>query len=476
MSCGCTSTPSPSITCGSCGYQCTSCVCPPDPIVMPTVTCADPATCTEVYPLECVQYTGEDIKCSTSASTLYPNVTHIVATNGDMLPDILNNINNQLCYLFSADFISTLLNNINDNGDLETLFCTMVGGCGGSATQLICPTVSNVTYVTNSTQNYLQAQFNYVPYATSYTYQFYTETTYGSGTYNVLVGSATTIPQPSIALPISVTTLLSSTNTANKNYAILVYVQDSSNALTANGINPASNSSFTYSSLDVNNAHCGINRYLGSAESQTCSLSAIHTPMFKNVPNNTLIALQFIFAQEPSLSSAYVPITSYKVHWYLQKTLPNVQYDYQGDEIFNYSSGLTTDVNLFKLPVSATFTKSGTIVTVTSNNHGLISNQQIKIDTAVSTDIPTGTYSIAVTGTNTFMFQTPGSSTVGSSTPVTYKSQLNPNTDKVVVMVLTNTGENNCYNGISPRINGTFTESEINTYISNPQNNVFKNF
>jgi hypothetical protein len=442
---------------------------------MPTVTCADPATCTEVYPLECVQYTGPDIKCSTSAATLYPNVTHIVATNGDMLPDILNNINNQLCYLFSADFINQMLTNIDTDTELNSLFCSLTSGCITPVTSLICPTVSNVTYVTNSTQNYLQAQFNYVPYATSYTYQFYTETTYGSGNYDA-IGSATTIPQPSIALPISVTTLLSSTYTANKNYAILVYVQGS---LTANGINPASNSSFTYSTLAASHPNnCGINKYSANNAIQTCSLSAIHTPMFKNVPNNTLIALQFIFAQEPSLSNAYVPITSYKVHWYLQKTLPNVQYDYQGYEDINYSSGLTTYVNLFKLPVSATFTKSGTIVTVTvtSNNHGLISNQQIKIDTAVSTDIPTGTYSIAVTGTNTFMFQTPGSSTVGSSTPVTYKSQLNPNTDKVVVMVLTNTAENNCYNGISPRVNGTFTESEINTYISNPQNNVFKNF
>ena len=147
MSCGCTSTTtaSPSVTCGSCGYQCTSCICPPDPIVMPTVTCSDPVECSEIYPAACIQYTGNDIKCSTTASSLYPNVTHIVATNGDMLPDILNNINSQLCYLFSDDFIIATLNVIDKNSELQDLLCSLITNCS-TPSALICPTVSSVTY------------------------------------------------------------------------------------------------------------------------------------------------------------------------------------------------------------------------------------------------------------------------------------------------------------------------------------------
>ena len=475
MSCGCTSTPSPSITCGSCGYQCTSCVCPTDPIVMPTVTCADPATCTEVYPLECVQYTGSDIKCSTSAATLYPNVTHIVATNGDMLPDILNNINNQLCYLFSADFINQMLTNIDNDTELNNLFCNLTSGCNTPVTSLICPTVSNVTYVTNSTQNYLQAQFNYVPYATSYTYQFYTETTYGSGTYNVLVGSATTIPQPSIALPISVTTLLSSTNTANKNYAILVYVQDSSNVLTANGINPALNSSFTYSSLDVNNAHCGINRYLGSAESQTCALEPLHTPVIKYNSDTSISTIQFIFQQQSQVPSINIPITSYKVHWYIERTTPFLYYEYLGSRNINFNSLNLETINFYKPVINVAFSKTGNTVTVTSTNHGLVSNSQIYIPYVVGvTLIPVGYYTITVTNADTFTFITTNN-TSGSGT-LRYEGSKLSASDKVVVMVQTLTADPTCYLGVQPRVNSYFLPSEIATYTSNLQYNVFKNF
>ena len=473
MSCGCTSTPSPSITCGSCGYQCTSCVCPPDPIVMPTVTCADPATCTEVYPLECVQYTGPDIKCSTSAATLYPNVTHIVATNGDMLPDILNNINSQLCYLFSSDFISTFLNTISNDNALKGIFCSLSNTCGTSPTQLMCPTVSSVTYVTSITQNYLQAQFNYVPYATSYTYQFYTETTYNSGMYDILVGSATTIPQPSSALPISVTTSLGSTYTANKNYAVLVYVQGSS--LTANGINPALNPTFTYSSLDVNNAHCGINKYSANTEILTCGLEPLHTPVIKYNSDPSISTIQFLFQQQSQLPSINIPITSYKVHWYIEKTTPFLQYTYLGSRNISFISLDQVTINFYK-PVVTSWSKSGTTVTVSSTAHGLATGQQIYIPSASGTNIPVGYYIIAVTDANTFTFTTTTTASTTVTGTVTYEGSKLSATDKVVVMVQTLTADATCYLGVQPRVNGYFLPSEITTYTSNLQYNVFKNF
>lgn len=474
MSCGCTSTatPSPSITCGSCGYQCTSCVCPPDPIVMPTVTCADPATCTEIYPLECVQYTGEDIKCSSEASTLYPNITHIVATNGDMLPNILNNINNQLCYLFSSDFISQMLTNIQNDPELSGVLCNLVTECT-TPTALICPTVSSVTYNYDNTtlQYYLSAQINYVPNATTYTYKFYTESTYNSGTFDSIIGSGS-ISQPLTALPITLSSIISSptTNTSSKNYAVLVYATGS---LTASGINPASYPSFTYNTLAVANPNnCGINKYTGSTAEITCSLNAL-TGSFKASPSNTK-ALQFIFTQESS-NASYIPVTYYYINCYLKTTIPTVSYVWQSTATIPYVSGQLENVDLYKLPTSATFTKTGTLVTITSTAHGLVSGMNIKIDLAVGTDIPANSYTITYLTANTFTISTPGSSTVSSPTAVTYKSQINPATDNVVVSIYTTTANPECWKGL-PKQNTPFNDATLTSYLSNPQNNVYKSF
>lgn len=484
MSCGCTSTTtaSPSVTCGSCGYQCTSCICPPDSIVMPTVTCSDPVECLEIYPAACVQYTGNDIKCSTADSS-YPNVTHIVAANGDMLPDILNNINSQLCYLFSDDFIIATLNVIDKNSELQDLLCSLITNCSTHTAGLICPTVSSVTYNVNNTggQNYLTAVFNYVPYATNYAYQFYVETVV-TGVYTLISGCGGNIPQPSVALPISVSGLLDSTYTANKNYAVLVYATDATGLYTPNGVNPATNNpSFTYDTVAASHLNnCGINKYTASGDTtQTCSLDPLHTADIKNVPNQTSLLLQFTFVQLPTIPPSYIQISSYKIHWYLQKTIPNISYDYQGNFDINSSStpalnpAQLTYIHLWKLPVSATYTKSGYTVTITSTNHGMVTNQAIKIDTGV-TGVPSGEYTIVVVNSNSFNIgvsnNTPGSG------PITYKSSFNPNVDKVVVMVQTLTADPTCSNGVAPRTNGSFTPTEIATYTANPQYQVYKNF
>lgn len=476
MSCGCTSTatPSPSITCGSCGYQCTSCVCPPDPIVMPTVTCADPATCTEIYPLECVQYTGEDIKCSSAASTLYPNVTHIVATNGDMLPNILNNINNQLCYLFSSDFISRMLTNIQNDSELSGVLCNLVTGCT-TPTALICPTVSSVTYNYDNTtlQYYLSAQINYVPNATTYTYKFYTESTYNSGTFDSIIGSGS-ISQPLTALPITLSSIISSptTNTSSKNYAVLVYATGS---LTASGINPASYSSFVYSTLNPTGSNCGINKYTGATAELTCSLNAL-TGSFKASPSNTK-ALQFIFTQESS-NASYIQVTSYSINCYLKTTIPTISYVWQSTAIINYNSGHQELVDLYKLPVtiaSANLSKTSTTLTVTSTAHGLSTNMYITIDTAI-TGVDAGTYFITVTGVNTFQITTTGNAvSLSGSQSLTYKSQINPATDNVVVSIYTTTANPECWKGL-PKQNIPFNDATLTSYLSNPQNNVYKSF
>ncbi len=156
MSCGCSNT-TPTVTttnCGSCGYNCSNCTCPTNPIIEPAVVCADPEPCSELFPLECVIYTGEDIKCLGTANELYPNVLHYVVlknstTIGRNFVSILNNINTQLCYLFSKDYISQLLTNIQNDETLSALFCELVSACNCECT-LTCPVVTSVNYNLNT--------------------------------------------------------------------------------------------------------------------------------------------------------------------------------------------------------------------------------------------------------------------------------------------------------------------------------------
>lgn len=156
MSCGCSNT-TPIITttnCGSCGYNCSNCTCPTNPIVEPAVVCADPEPCSELFPLECVIYTGPDIQCLGTANTLYPNVLHYLvlensSTTARNFVSILNNINTQLCYLFSKDYISQLLTNIQNDETLSALFCSIASSCNCTC-NITCGTLRTATYVSNT--------------------------------------------------------------------------------------------------------------------------------------------------------------------------------------------------------------------------------------------------------------------------------------------------------------------------------------
>lgn len=156
MSCGCSNT-TPTVTttnCGSCGYNCTNCTCPTNPIIEPTVVCADPEPCSELFPLECVIYTGPDIQCAGTANTLYPNVLHYLvlensSTTARNFVSILNNINTQLCYLFSKDYISQLLTNIQNDETLSALFCSIASSCNCTC-NLTCGTLNTAVYTSNT--------------------------------------------------------------------------------------------------------------------------------------------------------------------------------------------------------------------------------------------------------------------------------------------------------------------------------------
>ena len=169
MSCGCSNTTPITTTtnCGSCGYNCTNCTCSTNPIVEPAVVCADPEPCSELFPLECVIYTGADIQCAGTANTLYPNVLHYLvlgnsSTTARNFVSILNNINAQLCYLFSKDYISQFLTNIQGDATLSALFCSIVSACDCNCT-LTCGTIISAEYIVNTeTDDTIDVEFTQV--------------------------------------------------------------------------------------------------------------------------------------------------------------------------------------------------------------------------------------------------------------------------------------------------------------------------
>lgn len=143
-----------STNCGGCGYLCTNCICPTNPMEMPVVVCEDPEPCDELFPLECLLYTGLDIKCSSEADLLYPNSIHYVVLGESTVEErkfssILRNINSQLCYIFSKNYISQLLTNINADAELKALFCNITASCNCTCT-ITCPSVISATYNSSS--------------------------------------------------------------------------------------------------------------------------------------------------------------------------------------------------------------------------------------------------------------------------------------------------------------------------------------
>lgn len=110
----------------------------PDPIknckevAPPAVICVDGEACEFPIYAECVVYSGEDIKCTAPD---FPGVTHTVLNgagsplNQRTLVNALQNINTQLCYIQSKDFIRQQLLLIKNDGDLSEQFCIIKCGC-----------------------------------------------------------------------------------------------------------------------------------------------------------------------------------------------------------------------------------------------------------------------------------------------------------------------------------------------------------
>jgi len=90
-------------------------------------------------------------------------------------------------------------------------------------------------------------------------------------------------------------------------------------------------------------------------------------------------------------------------------------------------TGTAGSIDLFDTttaPVSATYARSGTTVTVTSTGHGLTTGQTVGITYAVASGVSAiaGTYPITVTGANTFTITDLNSGTIAASTACIYST------------------------------------------------------
>jgi hypothetical protein len=86
------------------------------------------------------------------------------------------------------------------------------------------------------------------------------------------------------------------------------------------------------------------------------------------------------------------------------------------------TAGSVTVFDTTSTPVSATYGRSGTLVTITSTGHGLTTGQAVGIDFALASGVSAtdGNYKITVVDANTFTVTDSNSGTVATSTACTY--------------------------------------------------------
>jgi hypothetical protein len=101
-------------------------------VAPPTVTCVDGEACEFPIYAECVVYSGDNIECT---SSVFTGFTHTVIKgagsplNQRTLVNALQNINSQLCFAMSKEFIRQQLLLIKKDSELKTHFCTISCGC-----------------------------------------------------------------------------------------------------------------------------------------------------------------------------------------------------------------------------------------------------------------------------------------------------------------------------------------------------------
>lgn len=327
MACPCENNTPTISNCSTCGYDCNQCTCPENPLIPPVVTCPDPVKCDEVYSTECVVYNEESIQCSLDAYQLYPNSIHhiVLSTSTEdqrTVNAMLNNINMQLCYIFSKDYIATMLSIINNDEDLKLLFCNIVNSCDCTCS-MTCPTVAVTVYVTDPPVDKMQVTFNLPTGGTSpYTYVVAVYSKLPNGMYTYVSGQTTTsvsiLGGSGVAL-----VNLGTSGSSGMDYVVSVQATDSASCVTGSYFN--SSTPFNYS--DVQN-DCGVGFYQGVTTPLNCCFECNTGQVFSvNTVDNRLVHSFTPFASQANCHDA----TSYVVHWY----------KYAGNGVYNYMDSET---------------------------------------------------------------------------------------------------------------------------------------
>jgi len=340
MACPCENNTPTISNCSTCGYDCNQCTCPENPLIPPVVTCPDPVKCDEVYSTDCVVYNEESIQCSLDAYQLYPNSIHhvVLSTSTEdqrTLNAMLNNINMQLCYIFSKDYIATMLSIINNDEDLKLLFCNIVNSCD-CLCSLTCPTITDIEYVADTPTDLMVVTFDIptggvvndytykvVVYklvsGTTYVYQAATTTVSVSGTAPNQIGTATVN--------------LGLTGVSADNFVVSVKVTD---------ITPdcVVGSDFGTGTFDYNNValDCGVGFYQGVVAPLNCCFECNTGQAFTiNTVDDRVVHSFTPFTNQANCHNA----TSYVVHWY----------KFAGNGIYNYMDSQTYTSTPFANPL-----------------------------------------------------------------------------------------------------------------------------
>lgn len=346
MSCNCEQTNT--INCTTCNNACNECSCPVETTFMPeTTTCSEPSECSEIYPAQCVIYEGPTLQCSLESVNNYPAVIHTLANNNDNITTIFENINSQLCYLFSKDYIKTMLSIINSTNDLKTLFCSIT--CNTSCT-LSCPSITFLVY--NYNNSTLTVTFNAItgaPTNIAYRARAYKKNT--NGTYNAVNAFSTQASTQSSITSMTINLINLTGTLSTDEWLVSVKVYENGNE---NGCYTGIDYGGSATNIVYNPEQCGT--AITQPVVLTCCTSCLclpDSPSLFNLNNNVLtFNFTYLSLTTFNTNNYYAP-TFYTFHWY-KKTTSGTQF---ANNIYTYVNSSTYTQGVTS-PTTGTITNS----------------------------------------------------------------------------------------------------------------------
>lgn len=318
MSCPCTQISTPSSNCTICGNVCTNCTCE-QPTTPPVFECPEPAKCDEVYSSDCIVYNGADIKCSSEADMLFPGVQHfLVLGNGTQaqrsLTYIYYNINAQLCYLYSKEYITQMLNIIAQDEELSLLFCSIANSCDCTCS-LTCPTIYSTSYTVGTApdNDKIIVTFN-IPTggagANVYTVAVYNEI---AGLYVLNANTSVVTVSGSTG---SATVELSGSGLPSQNWMVTVQVVNEGCTVGSYFTEPAG---VDYAVVAND---CGVSMYVPAPAPATCCPMCQNAEIYKD----NIDGLVYINFTPQSLANTCIQPINYLIHYYQEITTGNFEY------------------------------------------------------------------------------------------------------------------------------------------------------